>query len=578
MMFRPVFTLLCLLSSPLVIAAPMGLFDVYQENRDQGVANLITPDLLLVSYSLLRQQLNQQSESKVIIPEFKLFISELQKKVSSSKNDEVGKLGRDYLTLLQAMQTGTLSAKATPVLQKEWALVQQAAGVAVSPLWGTTLDYSQFRPRGRYTLSKELEHFFVAYRYASTVNFFVQSSLATGISPEKAKQLNTLAVRLSQLVEKNPAVKSHFDKLNQAWEYGVAGDLSVSDVSLALKDVKNADEYATALLNYARQNNKLPQVIDFPVDTSKLTAQEKLPEVAAGWRLISGTLNLDSMATQAVLYPNTQQFINPCGTIECVPQPWSASPLDGRLAKGYVSGMEVMAWLGSDTARYISQRNGDSAYSGYTQAGLQAQKLLHGGQDLSGAQMQFMRTVFSQKAAVPSRQLTGMLGFWTWQRNINALYAKQPSAVGSKGLGGDKPAARKGAQLLGGAAFYQALGQLAQQHQTRTEGATWQAFVDIAAQLAKLAEQSSLSSDDEHYLNELDQRLLTLTKTKDQPIVMDVQTNPADKLVVEEATGLPEIEKQGDARGAWLTHYEFKRAMNARLTHEEWRKQLKRGE
>ncbi len=578
MMFRPVFALLCLLSVPAVLAAPMGLFDVYQENREQGVANLITPDLLLVSYSLLRQQLNQQAESKSVIPEFKLFISELQKKVNSSKNDEVGKLGRDYLTLLQAMHTGTLSAKATPVLQKEWTLVQQAAGVAVSPLWGTTLDYSQFKPRGRYTLSKELEHFFVAYRYASSVNFFVQSSLATGISPEKAKQLTTLAVRLSQLVDNNPSVKSHFDKLNQAWEYGAAGDLSISDVALALKEVKNADEQGAALLNYARQHNKLPQVIDFPVDTSKLTAQEKLPEVAVGWRLIASTLNLDSMATQAVLYPNTQQFISPCGTLDCVPQPWSASQLDGRLAKGYVSGMEVMAWLGSDAARAISQRNGDNAYSGYTQAGQHAQKLLQGSQDLSGAQMHFMRTVFSQKATAAGRQLTGMLGFWTWQRNINALYAKQPSAVGSKGLGGDKPAPRKGAQLLGGAAFYQALGQLAQQHQTRADGVAWQTFVEIVAQLAKLAAQSSLSSDDEAYLNALDQRLLTLTKVKDLPIVMDVQTNPADKLVVEEAIGLPDIEKQGDARGAWLTHYEFKHAMSARLTHEEWRKQLKRAE
>jgi hypothetical protein len=192
--------------------------------------------------------------------------------------------------------------------------------------------------------------------------------------------------------------------------------------------------------------------------------------------------------------------------------------------------------------------------------------------------MQFMRTVFSQKATAPTRQLTGMLGFWTWQRNINALYAKQPSAVGSKGLGGDKPAPRKGAQVLGGAAFYQALAQLAQQHQTRADGAVWQSFGEAAAQLAKLADKTVLNSEDEAYLNDLDQRLLTLTKAKDQPIVIDVQTNPADKLVVEEAIGLPDIEKQGEARGAWFSHIEFKRAMNARLTHEEWRKQLKRGE
>jgi hypothetical protein len=556
----------------------MGLFDVYQENRDQGVASLITPDLLLVSYSLLRQQLNQQTESKIIIPEFKFLISGLHDKAAANKGDVVGKLGHDYLVLLDAMQLGSLSPKASPTLQKEWDLVHQAAGVAISPLWGITLDYSQFKPRGRYTLSKDLEHFFVAYRYASTVNFFIQSSLATGVSPEKAKQLTQLAVHLSKLIENNAALKSHFDSLNQAWEYGVAGDLSVSDVSLALKDVKNVDEYGAALLNYARQNGKLPQVIDFPVDTNKLTAQEKLAEVAAGWRLISGTLNVDSMATQAVLYPNTQQFISPCGTIDCG-QPWSASQLDGRLAKGYVSGMEVMAWLGSDTARYISQRNGDSAYSGYAQAAQQGQKLLNGGQYLGGAQMQFMRTVLGQKTTASTRQLTGMLGFWTWQRNINALYAKQPSAVGSKSLSANKPTLqRKGAQLLGGAAFYQALGQLTQQHQARADGAVWQQFAEIVGQLAVLSEKTALSIEDEDYLNELDLRLLSLTKVKDQPIVIDVQTNPADKLVVEEAIGLPDVEQRGEARGAWLTHFEFKRAMSARLTHEEWRKQLKRGE
>lgn len=579
MMFRPVTVLCGLLFAPLVLAAPQGLFDVYQDNREQGIANLITPDLLLVSYSLVRQQLNQQTEAKIIIPAFAGLIKGLHEKVADSKNDAVGKLGHDYLNLLEALLNGTPLYKPSPALQQEWNLIQQAGGIAVSPLWGIQLDYSQFKPRGRYTLSEALQHFFVAYRYASSVNLFITPSLATAVSPEKAAQFSELAVRLSQLLHKNAGLKKSFEQLRAAtdWEYGAAGDLNANDVPLALKEESNPAKYGAALLRYAQQNHKLPQVIDVPIDTNKLAATEKLAEVAVGWRLIPGTLNADSLATQAVLYPQTQQYLNPCGTIACV-NGWSVSQLDGRAAKGYVSSLEIMGWLGSSTARYLSQRQGDQAFAGYAAAEQRAQSWLKNTADLSGAQMQFMRSVFGQAAPSPTRQLNSLLGFWTWQRNINALYAKQPTAVGSKGLNGSKPAERKGAQLLGSAAFYQAFGQLLQQQQSHGDAATWQALADISAQLAKLAAQTSLSSEDEAYLNALDERLLTLTKIKDQPIVIDIQSNPADQQVVEEAIGLPEIERVGTARGAWFSHYEFKRPLNARLTHEEWRKQLKRAE
>ena len=582
MIFRPICAMLCVALFPMTAhaesAAPQGLFDVYQQNRELGLPNLVTPDLLLVSYSLLRQQLNQQAEAKIVMPEFAALLNGLHKKLATDKNDAVGQLGRDYLTLLQALQTGELGKKSPAHLQKEWELIQQAAGVAESPVWGIPLDYSQFKPRGRYTMSESLQHFFTAYRYANSVNFFVQPSLATGVSPEKAQQMTQLAVRISQIINKNPFLKQHFDSLNQAshWEYGAAGDLSAPDVPLALKDVKESSQYGAALLAYAQKTGKLPQVIDFPIDTGKLDKTQKLAEVAVGWRLIPGTLNPDAMATQAVLYPNTQQFISPCGTINCV-QSWTVSRLDGIQAKGYVSGMEVMSWLGSETASWVSQRNGDQLYMGYREASKRAQDLLQSDPNLSGIQMQFMRQVFTQKGTTPSRQLTSMLGFWTWQRNINALYAKQPASAGSKNIGAEKVAARAGAKLLGGGDFYRALSQLVQQHQTHADGEVWQQFVEISSHLAQLADktESTLSDEDVSYLNALDQTLLALTKTKDAPIVIDIQTNPADKLVVEEAIGMPEIDTQGTARGAWFTHYEFKQPMSDRLTHEVWRKQVK---
>lgn len=575
MIFRPICVLLCAALLPLSAQAetPLGLFDVYQENRERDIANLVTPDLLLVSYSLLRQQLNQQAEAKLLIPAFAALLNGLQKKLASDKNDAITQLGRDYLTLLQAMQTGELAKKSPTHLQKEWELIHQAAGIAISPVCGIPLDYSQFKPRGRYTLSEPLQHFFTAYRYANSVNFFILPSLATGVSPEKAWQMTQLAVRLSQLINKNPALKQHFEALNQAWEYGAAGDLSASDVALALQDVKDREHDGIVLLGYAHKTGKLPQVIDVPIDTGKLDQNQTPAEVAVGWRLIPGTLNADSMAVQAVLYPNTQQYLSPCGTIHCI-QPWSASQLDGKLAKGYVSGIEVMSWLGSETAHWVTQREGNHLYAGYAEAALRAQSLLQNDATLSGVQMQFMRGAFAHQNT--ARQLNSMLGFWTWQHNINALYAKQPASAGSKSIAPSKIAMRKGAKLLGNADFYSSLALLAHQHQTHADAETWQQFSDIVTHLAQLASKADgLTDEDESYLNALDQTLLALTKAKDAPIVIDVQTDPADKLVVEEAIGLPEIDTLGAARGAWFSHYEFKQAMSDRLTHEAWRKQIK---
>lgn len=555
-----------------------GIFDVYQTNREQGKPNLVTPDLLLVSYGLIRQHQNTQAEFQMMIPEFKALVKGLQAKLAAAKGGETEALARDYVTLLQAMLAGALPEKASEVLGKEWQQVQQASGLAESPLWGTTLDYSQFKPRGRYTQSEEMQRYFVAYRYASTVNFFAVPSKATGISQAKAQQLSRVAIYLSRLITKDAELLKHYAKLQSAltWEYGQSGDLGANEVEAATRGLKGAALKGEVLLDYARKQGRLPQIIDLPVDVSKLEKGEKVAEVALGWRLLPGTQSGNGVAMQTVLYPNTQKFNNPCGTIQCV-QPWTMSLIEGKPAKAYVSAYEIMMLEGSVQAKSLVQQRGDDLFDGYAIATEKAKAVLQSDKGLSGAQGVFMREVFAEASDASGRQLTGMLGFWTWQQSINALYAKQVMTPASKGLSFNDPEQRKGAVLAGSPGFYLALTKLVKQQAEQSKEPVWTKFAEITEHLASLAQakgDAPLKDEDDAYLNELDTALLVLTKGKDQPIVVDVLTNPLDKLVVEEALGLPEVQEINKARGAWFRHYEFKQDMGARLTNEEWRKQL----
>jgi len=555
-----------------------GLFDVYQSNRELGRPNLVTPDLLLASYGLIRQHQNTQIEFQILIPELKALAAGLQTKLASARGGETEALARDYAMLLQGLMAGALPEKASEVLSKEWQLIQQAGGLAESPLWGTTLDYSQFKPRGRYTQSEDLQRYFVAYRYASTVNFFVAPSKATGISDAKAKQLSQVAIYLSRLIKQDADLLKHYEKIQSAltWEYGQSGDLGVRDVEAATHDFKRASLKGEVLLEYAIKNDKLPKIIDLPVDASKLGKDEKLVQVALGWRLLPGSQSANGVAMQTVLYPSTGAFINPCGSIQCL-QPWTMTLIEGKPAKGYVSAYEIMGWQGSVQAKSAMQHRGDDAFEGYATASDKAQSILQSDKGLGGAQNAFMREVFAETPDAAGRQLTGMLGFWTWQQSINMLYAKQVMTPASKSLSLNQPPARKGAVLAGSQGMYAALAKLAHQHDAQTKDPVWSRFAEISQHLADMAKAKSdapLSDEDEAYLNELDTTLLALTKGKDSPIVVDVQTNPLDKLVVEEALGLPDIQEVNNARGAWFRHYEFKQDMGARLTNEEWRKQL----
>ena len=170
----------------------LGLFDVYQQNREQAVANLITPDLLMVSYSLIRQRTVLEQERELLIPHFQSFTEQLYQQLSKTKlKTNAQKKAYAYVAVIYSLLTNQSPKpiKGLEIINNEWDLVQQKSGINDSAILNIKIDYSQLQARGRYSQQEELTRYFQAFKYASMAHFFTNSSAATGISAEQAQEL-----------------------------------------------------------------------------------------------------------------------------------------------------------------------------------------------------------------------------------------------------------------------------------------------------------------------------------------------------------------------------------------------------
>jgi hypothetical protein len=182
------------------------------------------------------------------------------------------------------------------------------------------------------------------------------------------------------------------------------------------------------------------------------------------------------------------------------------------------------------------------------------------------------------------RRLKSVQSFWTWQRYIGLAYAKQSTTVAGKGLHMDK---RETAFLEPAVELYLALGQVVDAHQENNPDPAWDRFGAIIDRCLRISwhelQGVPMPAEEAKFLNSLDLRLKRLTRGKDQPIVVDVHTEPSSQMVVEEGIGRPQVVRKTLAgkeqvRGALFTHYEFKQSMSKRLTNQEWRTKLADGE
>lgn len=557
---------------PAAAARPQGLFDLYAENRTLGRPNYITADLVLLGYSLIRRASLIDLEDGTLRPALADFLTALRARLKPA-DDPITQANRRWLALLGALLAGD-PAGLEPPAAAEYDLVRRAGDLADSPLWGRPIDYSQFRPRGRYAADAALGDYFRALRYAGAIPFLVQPSPATGTTPEGAAAMTAQALQIARLIAADPDLAAQRQRLDDrlAWQFGPPEDLTDADLLAVAGEAATPADLGPRLLARARAEHRQPRILDAVIDRGRLAPGQTAADALTGWRLLPARQQPVAAAFQRLVYDGTGDYQGPAGA-----HSFGLGRIDGRLVKAYPRLDEVLALLGSTAAAHALETAHETAFAGYPEARTAAAGRLDAAAGLAAAELAVIRAGLRDQDSAERR--TALKAFWTWQRYLEVLYAKQSNTLVGKGLVIE--AERPGATLEPATGLYRALGEVARLQSSHTGDPRWETLAAILGRLAAAsrgAEQGAAPDrETERLLNRLDRDLMALAGQGDTPIVVDVHTHAAEGQVVEEGVGWAEPVEQGQARGARLTHHEFKQPMDRRLTDSEWRERLAGG-
>lgn len=565
-----------------------GLFDLYELNRAESRPNYITEDLFLVTYGMIRVSVGRSLEREKYADAVRRLIRGLQARVESdSTGDQADQANRDYLAVLAALLDGrreVAGAGKEKRAQTELDLVLAASGVKASPMWGRTLDYTQFRPRGHYQGDENLERYFRTVRYAGAALFAVKASRATGVGRRMAVRMSLQARRLAQAIEEDPSLSTlHAELLDElSWRFGPLED--IPNQALLEVEAEPSKSYGQRLLQLARTRGLQPRILSGVVDGSRLEKGVTARDALTGWRLLPQRRTPESAAFQQLVFNSTGDYQGRWG-IDHGNAPFALAIIEGRAVKGFPLLAELMAAWGSEASRQNLVQRDETAFAGYDEAFGRAQEELAEAKGLAALHQQFMQAGVGGLAAFPSsgaqERLTTMRAFWTWQRYASLLYAKQSYTPAGKGLPLERPS---GAWLEPSLALYQALARVVEGHRAFTPHPSWDAFAALLARAMEISSKELLlrgpTAQDEAFLNGLDAELKALAGGNDRPIVVDVHTNPASGEALQQATGRARVVnirfggKTARAYGARLTQCEFKQPMADRLTDAQWRELL----
>lgn len=557
-----------------------GFFEIYEANRASGTPNYVTEDFLALSYAMLVENAATEFEHREALPALRELAPSLRAQIGSETEPE--RLAQGFLAVFEALLLGADAPRDAPdgePAARELALVRRARGVARSPLMRQTLDYSQFRVRGKYTASEELERYFQAVRYAGTVLFPLLHSRSTGIGAEAADALTGAALAISAAVSGDDAARALYERATAPLGYlfGPPDALTVAEYAPLAPperirwEVGGAELPRLRLRLFAR--GVRPRVLGAAVDVTQLEPGVEPADALAGWQFLPSRLTLESAAFQELVYDRV-------GAYRGEGEPFTMGVINGRPVKAFPTVWELGALLGSVVAEERLLASGDTDYEGYAEARQRAVEALQMQTGLAAEHFGLLRTWLRPDEEGPDaeRRLHTALGFWALQRHGALLYAKQSYTQTAKGFV-PAPPERALAWIAPAELLYTELGRLAREVAERTGYEPLERYARLAERCAGLAARTPMgqpvSGAEADFLNGLDAELLDLTGRMDRPVVADYHTDASSGQAVEIALGAPRIASAGPdgaegGRGALFGVHQFKQPLAERHTDETW--------
>lgn len=419
-------------------------FTLYEKARYANVPIFITSDSLLHVYHLMFDKTLRTAETEYFYPLLKTLNRALITEVDAQYQQLRGGPWEDAAlrTVAFVAVAGKAADPGFPVpayaaelAEAELALIQAADGIWPSPLFpGLQFgeDYTQYIPRGHYTLSEDLSAYFKSMMWYGRMTFRLQTQdPAIGEAETRSALLLVRALRNTQ-VESRPALDVWADLYDPtAFLVGRSDDLTVLDYIPVIDAVYGKNPPLTTLADDAKLREFIAAADALPsprILGLVIAVTDDETQVTKGLRFMGQRFVPDSYIFRQLIYRNV-------GTLS-----------DRR---GLPKGLDILAAMGSERAYELLDAMDETHYANYVS---QMEKMRAWTGSLTVED--WTETVynawlytfypllekpapqtpsFMQSTAWQDKQLHTSLGSWAELRHDTILYAKQIYAE----LGGD---------------------------------------------------------------------------------------------------------------------------------------------
>ncbi|MCA9953674.1 MAG: DUF3160 domain-containing protein, partial [Anaerolineales bacterium] len=430
-------------------------FTVYEQARYANVPTFITSDSLLHVYHLLFDKVLRTAERQAFIPllrelnEAMLVQTDLQYQALQGAEWEDAALRTVAFIGVgsKLMDPSTdVPAYAQELVDAELANIEAASGIMPSPLFPgleNGEDYTQYIPRGHYTISEELTAYFKSMMWYGRMTFRLKTDNPdVGRAETRAALLLVHALRTAQ-VNGQPALQAWLDLYNPTVFFvGRSDDLTAFQYLEVIDTVYGttpdlatiADE--SQLDTFIEAANELPppQILGLVISVG-----DDVEETTKGFRFMGQRFVPDAYIFRELIYRNVGTAENP-----------------RMLPKG----LDVMAAMGSERAYSILDELGETQYANYPEQMDKMQTWVDGLTTDEWTETLYTTWLytfepllaepgagypqFMQSEAWLDKQLNTSLGSWAELKHDTILYAKQVYAELGGGGGAPVPLPARG--------------------------------------------------------------------------------------------------------------------------------------
>ena len=420
----------------------------YERMRYGDTPAFITTDSVFHVYHLVFDKMLRDLEREMFIPMLKELTTSMIEASKAQYNELVGTPLEEaalrnlaYFSVAGVLlQTGNIYVEVQPLVEAELALIQATSGVEFSPIFNYEgqppdmnylEDYSQYIPRGHYTLGPELEMYFRAMMWYGRMNYRLKDRMEV-----QRALLITKALRETTTPSGNSALtlwQNIYDPT--VFIVGKADDLGVHEFGVISDAVFGANADLTLFGDEALLTSFIETARQLPppqVNSMWVWVWQDQDDVTQGFRFMGQRFTLDQYVFGQVMWQKV-------GTM--------SEPRD--LPKA----LDFFAAQGSELALDLLHEMGEGDYLNYdTQmakvtAEVATLELDSWTQNLYWSWLYALQPIFEPKGeAYPAfmqtdawarKDLNTALSSWTELKHDTILYAKQVMA--EMGGGPDDP-------------------------------------------------------------------------------------------------------------------------------------------